>query len=158
MIHACHSLCQALLAFDNGHMKATSYGDWLTRTREERGLTKTALANLSGVDRAYISRLEGGAIVWPGEKVRHRIHTALKTSDEDLAREDLMKRTDPPSGFDPVYVPVETPTPIRAIEETQERYDAIDARYRLRLRADTLTEPQAEAILSLIDTFTGHDR
>lgn len=134
-------------------MKSNLFGDWLKRERLARGLTQGDLEDRASLGYAYVSKVERGRTKIPSEEVRQRIHKVLNTTDDDLVREGILVRLDTP-GFDPVYIPSsESSRARRAVEETEARYDAIDPRHRLRLRADTLTSEQAQVILAMLDVF-----
>lgn len=131
-----------------------TFGHWLRSNRTEKRLSQEALAARIGVDRTYISKVENGGIGTPEVETRKKLHREFGTSDDELVRLGILERVDV-TGSTPFYVPASTRSAtIRAIHETEERYDEIDARLRLRNRAEHLTEAQAAAILSLLDTFT----
>ncbi len=56
------------------------YGTALNRFRTERGLSLRELATLSGVDHAYIHRLESGDKTAPSPDVMDKLARALKLS------------------------------------------------------------------------------
>jgi transcriptional regulator with XRE-family HTH domain len=64
-------------------------GERLKRRRGERGWTAAELARRSGVSRAYLSRLEGGATVRPSAAILERLAEALGTTVADLLEHDL---------------------------------------------------------------------
>ena len=108
---------------DNHAMMTTPFARWLERTREDLGWSKAALAKASGVDRAYIQRLEAGTVAEPGDNVRARLHTALGTSDDDLVDAGLYERREypQPDGSTmvtytplPLIPPAQVPTPTAA--------------------------------------------
>lgn len=138
--------------------KGMTFAEWLTQTRKLRGLSQQALADEMGMDRGHVSKLENGRIDFPTYETRMRIHQALKTTDQDLADLGILKKqtferhADHGGGTVTIYGAPD-PDSSRAVEETESRYDAIDARYRLRLRAESLTEDQAEALLAVLDAF-----
>ena len=59
------------------------YGTWLRLRREERGLTQEALAELVGVGRSHLNRIERGTVQLPGRELRERINEALGLPPDD---------------------------------------------------------------------------
>lgn len=135
-------------------MKRTGFGHWLYEKRIARRWSQADLEREAGLSERYASRLEGKAKA-PQDEVRERIHKALGTSDDDLVQAGILERIDTP-GYGPVYVPAAqgrvTAFPI-SVAETQARYDEAAPQLRLRLRTESLTDAQAEALLTLLDTF-----
>jgi transcriptional regulator with XRE-family HTH domain len=60
-------------------------GDRVRRFRRHRKLTQQALADIAGVDKGYISRLEAGEIADPGIDLVERLSGALQVSMRHLA-------------------------------------------------------------------------
>jgi transcriptional regulator with XRE-family HTH domain len=60
-------------------------GDRVRRFRRHRKLTQQALADIAGVDKGYISRLEAGEIADPGIELVERLAKALEVSVRHLA-------------------------------------------------------------------------
>src|SRR5256712_11513525 len=60
-------------------------GDRVRRFRRHRKLTQQALADLAGVDKGYISRLEAGEIADPGIELVERLSNALEVSLRHVA-------------------------------------------------------------------------
>lgn len=83
-------------------MGESALGLWLQHLRNERGFSLRELAQLSGVDHAYIYRLETGAKEAPSEEVLTKLLRALKAGkrDADMLRY-LAAHTDVDSGLMP---------------------------------------------------------
>ncbi|MER8400395.1 helix-turn-helix transcriptional regulator [Mesorhizobium sp. M1348] len=64
-------------------MPETALGVWLKGLREERKLSLRDLGQRSGVDHAYIHRLETGVKEAPSEDVLDKLATALSASKRD---------------------------------------------------------------------------
>ena len=134
-------------------MDRAPFGHWLKAQRRVRKLTQAGLEAAAGLGDNYVSKVERGELRLPGEDVRERIHRALGTTDDDLVRAGILERIDTP-GYEPVYVPAaHASSQLAAVTETNARFDEADARLRLRLLAETLTETQAAALLAIIEAF-----
>ena len=68
-----------------------TYGEWLTRTREEQGYSQNALAKISGVERSHLWKVEKGRINEPDEDTRGRLHAVFGTSDGDLVELGILE-------------------------------------------------------------------
>ena len=64
-------------------MSESALGIWLKGLREQLGLSLRDLAQRSGVDHAYIYRLETGAKEAPSNEVINKLVTALCPSNRD---------------------------------------------------------------------------
>ena len=64
-------------------MPETAFGFLLRTLREERGLSLRELAQLAGIDHAYIYRLETGAKEAPSEEVLTKLIRALKAGKRE---------------------------------------------------------------------------
>ena len=64
-------------------MPETALGLWLKGLREGRKLSLRDLGQRSGVDHAYIHRLETGVKEAPSEEVLDRLATAMSASERD---------------------------------------------------------------------------
>lgn len=64
-------------------MPASALGIWLKGLRDRRELSLRDLAQRSGVDHAYISRLETGAKESPSDEVIDKLVSALTASKRD---------------------------------------------------------------------------
>lgn len=64
-------------------MPETALGLWLKGLREKRKLSLRDLGQRSGVDHAYIHRLETGVKEAPSEEVLDRLATAMSASERD---------------------------------------------------------------------------
>ena len=73
------AICAAARMMDEG------VGDRVRRFRRHRKLTQQALADLAGVDKGYISRLEAGEIADPGIELVERLSNALEVSLRHVA-------------------------------------------------------------------------
>lgn len=69
-------------------MAESALGLLLARLRDQRGLSLRELAQLAGIDHAYIYRLETGEKEAPSEEVQTKLLRALKPSkrDSDMLR------------------------------------------------------------------------
>jgi HTH-type transcriptional regulator, competence development regulator len=69
-------------------MALTGFGFLLRNLREERGLSLRELAQLAGVDHAYVHRLETGEKESPSEEVLSKLIRALKAGrrEADMLR------------------------------------------------------------------------
>ena len=56
----------------------------LRETREQRGLTQSALAELAGIDQTTISKIEVGTLQTPSWPVVARLAKALRVKPETL--------------------------------------------------------------------------
>src|SRR5437660_10094509 len=59
-------------------MSEEGFGDRVRRFRRHRKLTQQALADIAGVDKGYIIRLEAGEIADPGIELVERLANALE--------------------------------------------------------------------------------
>jgi transcriptional regulator with XRE-family HTH domain len=66
-------------------MMSEGVGDRVRRFRRHRELTQQALADLAGIDKSYISRLEAGEIADPGVDLVERLAQGLQVSMRQLA-------------------------------------------------------------------------
>ncbi|MBR1125657.1 helix-turn-helix domain-containing protein [Bradyrhizobium lablabi] len=64
-------------------MPETALGTWLKNLRNRRSLSLRELADRSGVDHAYIHRLEAGVKESPSEEVVDKLVSALAPSKRD---------------------------------------------------------------------------
>ncbi|MFA5317634.1 MAG: helix-turn-helix transcriptional regulator, partial [Dehalococcoidales bacterium] len=65
-------------------MTAKQFGARLRELRKQRGLTQRELAEQVGVNFSYLSKIEGGVVPPPSQKVISRIAIALKTNESEL--------------------------------------------------------------------------
>lgn len=79
-------------------MPDTALGVWLRGLREERELSLRDLGQLSGVDHAYIYRLETGVKEAPSEEVLDKLGTALSASKRDR---DVLRQLARQTNIDP---------------------------------------------------------
>ncbi len=82
-------------------MGQTGLGLLLVRLREERGLSLRELAQLAGVDHAYIYRLESGDKESPSEDVLSKLARALKAPKREA---DMLRYLADHSSTDPGLV------------------------------------------------------
>ena len=59
------------------------YGTWLRLRREEAGLTQESLAELAGISRSHVNRIERGTVQLPGRELRDRLNQALGIAADD---------------------------------------------------------------------------
>lgn len=113
------------------------YGPWLRLRREERGLTQEALAELAGVGRSHLNRIERGSVHLPGRELRDRLNTALGIAPDD-----------------PGYLRT-LPVHERAVERLQQEEEELSTGQRLDRALLFATDRER----SIIDTFvTALDR
>lgn len=60
-----------------------SYSTWLKLRREESGLSQVKLAELSGISRTHINKIENGHVQTPGREMREAINDALNIPNDD---------------------------------------------------------------------------
>jgi len=65
-------------------MRNSGIGAFVREKRESLGLTQTALAGKTGISRARMSQIEGGAVALPGADHRRRLATALNVRHIEL--------------------------------------------------------------------------
>ena len=71
------------------------FGSALQRFREERTLSLRELGTLSGVDHAYIHRLEAGDKVAPSAEIVEKLVRALKLTVQKRQLLDLLQQSGP---------------------------------------------------------------
>lgn len=157
-------------------MNFEHFGEWLAYTRKRRKMTQAAVANATGLNATYISKIERNEIDFPRPGTREKFHMALDTSEEDLVDLGWLERIDSMEpGGQPFYVEVANITPgDRAAEAAHRTYlahapstifdasappttfDAADpsAGLRTQLHAYGLTDGQVAALLAMLDAFT----
>src|SRR2546430_6899438 len=99
-------------------MNEEGVGDRVRRFRRHRKLTQQALADIAGVDKGYISRLEAGEIADPGIELVERLPNAPQGSPPPPAhpRWDARETRAPP----PWGAAIPGPPPRRLAAEDQE--------------------------------------
>lgn len=60
------------------------YGKWQIETRKRVGVSQQRLAEMSGIDRGHISKIETGKVELPLRETRDKIHAVLGTSEQEL--------------------------------------------------------------------------
>ncbi len=70
---------------------SAGFGAWLKERRKRAGLTQKRLADLSGIHRTYIVKIERGGVGLPGYDLRQRLHRALGTTEEDLRKAGIVE-------------------------------------------------------------------
>jgi transcriptional regulator with XRE-family HTH domain len=74
----------------------TSFGILLARLRERRGLSLRELGTISGVDHAYIHRLETGEKGAPSKDIVDRLVRHLKTGEREASVLKILSEIDAP--------------------------------------------------------------
>lgn len=148
-------------------MKYAHFGEWLAFTRKRRKLTQAQLANASGLNSTYISKIERNEIDFPRDVTRESLHMALGTSEDDLVDLGWLERIDSiEPGGQPYYIESANITPgERAAEEAHRIHDGktpYDAPQRhaalvAQLSGYGLTTGQIAALLAVLDAFTESD-
>jgi transcriptional regulator with XRE-family HTH domain len=69
--------------FDEENARMNRYGTWLRLRREERGLTQERLAELAGIGKSHMNRIERGSVQLPGRELRERINEVLGVLPDD---------------------------------------------------------------------------
>jgi HTH-type transcriptional regulator, competence development regulator len=82
-------------------MAQSALGFLLQRLREQRGLSLRELAQLAGIDHAYIYRLEAGEKESPSEEILTKLGRALKV---DKREADILRYLAEHPGVDPGLV------------------------------------------------------
>lgn len=80
-------------------MKNTKLGERLKALRKSRGWTQENLAEVSGLTRSHISRLERGDIELPSRARLLRLADALGTTADDLLTAAGYRSDDPPAAL-----------------------------------------------------------
>jgi len=82
-------------------MAQSALGFLLQRLREQRGLSLRELAQLAGIDHAYIYRLEAGEKASPSEEILTKLSRALKVGKREA---DILRYLAEHPGVDPGLV------------------------------------------------------
>lgn len=141
-------------------MSELTFGAWLrsARSNHQPRISQERLAELTGIERSYLSRIENDHVAMPTYETRQRIHQALGTSDEDVARAGVVIRPDltfvarpgPPThdqwgrplpphwialGEDPDELPVRA-TPANPFDPSDLRWHVVEALRSLDMTAE----------------------
>lgn len=77
-------------------MNTATFGAWLRQARRSHRppVSQERLAEITGIDRAHLSRMENDKVGLPLYETRQRIHQALGTSDDELRAFGVALRID----------------------------------------------------------------
>jgi transcriptional regulator with XRE-family HTH domain len=74
--------------------EAPAIGDRIRRFRNERGLSLTELAEVSGVSKSHLSAIENGTGSRPGAAILHKLATALGVTLADVLGRRVLPDSD----------------------------------------------------------------
>lgn len=122
------------------------FGTALRRFREERGLSLRELSTLSGVDHAYIHRLETGDKTAPSDEVLERLIRGLKLAPH---KRKLLEMLAAGSTMDPLLFGIAVDMP--------ERFELVKVATTMSFRgAKPSTREEWLTKLAQIEEFIGH--
>ncbi|WP_272976893.1 helix-turn-helix domain-containing protein [Deinococcus geothermalis] len=134
------------MSSNNPWLTSTDAGHIIQKAREALGLTQDQVAEELGVDKSYISKLEGGKHHAGRSKYFPQLVRVLKLSAEQVAQlnpgavvsDQLPSRSGPP--VPPRLPPVETPLEIPpGLQEAIQRYSSVHPEFTVEKNLRAIT-------------------
>lgn len=121
---------------DNRDMSTTPspFSKWLIQARRRVGVSQQQLADMTGIDRGHLSKIETGRVSMPLYETRQRIHAALNTSEAELLELGIVQRDVAAGARNRIH---------HRVAEAGSVYDVGDPRRPHKMILDEIDDPEA---------------
>lgn len=108
------------------------FGPHLKQARRRRGVSQERLAELAGMDRGHISKIEAGKIRRPTDEVVQRLADALGMTADEVEREFRWTQEGPPVAAPPTRDEIDRLRVALAVDPSQARRVLLHTGARVR--------------------------